>query len=147
MLPNSLNEETAYVLNSIFHDLFASPFSWRPPVIAQIDESSIHFKNDHLLLSRQEPDDIIRCWVWEEDGPQPCSVAEYIKRKQEAEGKGTSHGLLFAIKRTSPDRVNAFFFWKHLGGSPLHDMSGLGLWVRKEGKWIAEQLAPTLWGF
>jgi hypothetical protein len=144
MKPNRPDKETANILGSVFDNL-----DRQPPVVAQIDEAMLRYAGDQPVLDRQEPDDIIRCWFWKSDGPQLCSVAQYLKRKKTEEARGSGHSLEFVMKRTGPDEAYFTFFWRHLGKNPLLDITGFGILVRKEGEWVRDpkQFFPTLWSF
>jgi hypothetical protein len=144
MQPNYPDKETADLLESIFHSLFESSGGRKTPVVAQIDEARLYSKYDEPWLDRQGPDDIVRCWVWEGDSYQLCSVARYLERKEEAT-RQRSFGLEFVIRRTGPDEVFVAFFHECLGmKDPGFAAKGMGTWVRREGKWIPEQYLPIL---
>jgi hypothetical protein len=139
--------EIADILESVFHSLFGSPGSWKPPIIAQIDEARLHFEGEQPLLDQPAPEDIIRCWSWGDTGPQLCSITHCLKRRSEEYLKPSGHRLEFVMRRTKANEMSLVFFWMRGRSSPLFDIKGVGLWVQKEGKWTPEQFTPTLWGF
>lgn len=146
--PKYPDKETEDLLESIFYSLFGSSGGRKTPVVAQIDEARLCSKYDKPWLDRQGPGDIVRCWVWEDNGHQLCSLARYLERKEEEATRQMWDGLEFVIRRTGPNEVFVAFFYEALGrNDPLLNAKGIGTWVQKEGKWIPEQFLPTSWHY
>ncbi len=148
MKPNHPDKETADILKTIFDNLFESSGAWMTPVIAQIDEVRLYFKDNHPCLDRQEPDDIVRCWVWKDGSHQLCSISHYLEQREAKTTEKHSYGLEFVIKRIGPDQVYVAFFSECLDeDDPIFNTEGLGFLEREEGKWIPKQFFPDYWHY